>query len=58
WLDVEPKITDAFDYEKTLFDRTMRIGRLMLENSRRKPPKKRNKKNGVNHLWESSFNPT
>lgn len=44
WLDVEPKITDAFDYEKTLFDRTMRIGRLMLENSRRKPPKNRNKK--------------
>ncbi|MFT6337295.1 MAG: hypothetical protein ACJATI_004058, partial [Halioglobus sp.] len=42
--DVEPKITDAFDYEKTLFDRTMRIGRLMLENSRRKPPKNRNKK--------------
>lgn len=44
WLDVEPKITDAFEYEKTLFDRTLRIGRLMLENSRGQPSRDRNTK--------------
>ena len=44
WLEVEPKITDAFEYEKTLYVRTLKIGRLMLENSRGKPSKDRNTK--------------
>ena len=44
WLEEEPTITDAFEYEKRLFERTLRIGQSMLVNSRGKVPKDRNLK--------------
>lgn len=44
WLDVEPTITDAFAYEKTLFERTLKIGKVMLESSRGKLSRDRNTK--------------
>jgi hypothetical protein len=44
WLSEEPTITDAFEYEKRLFERTLRIGRSMLVNSRGQLPKDRNAK--------------
>ncbi len=44
WLEIEPKMTDAYEYEKDLFERTLRIGRSMLTNSRGKLPKDRNAK--------------
>ena len=44
WLQEEPTITDAFDYEKRLFERTLRIGQSMLVNSKGKVTKDRNTK--------------
>jgi len=44
WLQEEPTITDAFEYEKRLFERTLRIGQSMLVNSKGKLPKDRNAK--------------
>jgi hypothetical protein len=44
WLAEEPTITDAFDYEKRLFERTLRIGQSMLTNSQGKLSKDRNTK--------------
>lgn len=44
WLEEEPKIKDAFDYEKRLFERTMRMGKAILERGQGKLPKDRNTK--------------
>jgi len=44
WLAEEPTIKDAFEYEKRLFERTLRIGRSMLENSQGKISRDRNTK--------------
>ena len=44
WIDEQGTITDAFEYEKRLFERTMRIGRIMLENSSGKVSRDRNLK--------------
>lgn len=44
WLKEEPHFTDPFEYEKSLFERTLRIGKSMMENSRGKLPKDRNAK--------------
>ncbi len=44
WLEEEPTITDPFEYEKNLFERTLRIGRTMLVSSQGKLSKDRNTK--------------
>jgi hypothetical protein len=44
WLTEEPSITDAFEYEKRLFERTLRIGRSILTNSQGQLSKDRNTK--------------
>ena len=44
WLTEEPTITDGLDYEKRLFERTLRIGRSILINSQGKLSKDRNTK--------------
>ncbi len=44
WLDIEPTFTDAFEYEKDLFARTLRIGKSMMVNSQGKVSKDRNTK--------------
>lgn len=44
WLTEEPTITDAFDYEKHLFERTLRMGRSILTNSQGHLFKDRNTK--------------
>jgi hypothetical protein len=42
WLEVEPKITDAFEYERSLLERTLRIGKSILEQSSGKLSRDRN----------------
>ena len=44
WLDEQDSITDPFEYEKNLLERSLRIGRSMLENSTGKISKDRNVK--------------
>jgi len=44
WLEVEPKFTDPFEYEKSLFERVLRMGRTMVEHSQGKVSKDRNQK--------------
>jgi hypothetical protein len=44
WLELEPNITDAFEYEKSLFERTMKIGHTILVESKGKQSKDRNTK--------------
>ena len=44
WLEVEPKFTDAFEYEKSLLERTLRIGQTILSESSGKLSKDRNTK--------------
>jgi|GEM_PF-3835997 hypothetical protein len=44
WLEEEPTIRDAFQYEMRLFERTLRIGKSMLQHSQGKLPKDRNAK--------------
>lgn len=44
WLEIEPTITDAFEYERSLFERTIRIGKTMLERSQGKVSVDRNTK--------------
>lgn len=51
WLEEEPTIKDAFDYEKRLFERTLRIGQSMLVHGQGKVPKDRNAKKSVDHIW-------
>jgi hypothetical protein len=42
WLEAEPKLTDPFEYEKSLFERTLRIGQVMLEQGQGKVSRDRN----------------
>ena len=44
WIEEEDRITDAFDYEKRLLERSMRIGGIMLAGSKGKLSKDRNAK--------------
>jgi len=44
WIEEEETITDAFDYEKRLLERSMRIGGIMLAGSKGKLSKDRNTK--------------
>lgn len=44
WLEAEPKFTDPFEYEKSLFERTLRIGRAMLEQGQETISRDRNSK--------------
>lgn len=44
WLEEEPKIKDPFEYEKQLFERAMRIGKVILEQGQGKVSKDRNLK--------------
>ena len=44
WLEVEPKFTDAFEYERSLFERTLRIGHTILTESKGRISKDRNTK--------------
>lgn len=44
WLKEEPHFTDPFEYEKSLLERTLRIGKSMMENSKGKLSKDRNTK--------------
>ena len=30
WLEDEPKFTDPFEYEKSLFERVLRMGKVMM----------------------------
>ena len=53
WLEEEGKITDAFTYEKQLFERAMRIGKTMLEGSQGKLSKDRNTKKSLDDIWQS-----
>ena len=44
WLEIEPKIKDAFEYERDLLCRTLRVGQGMITLSQGKIPKDRNAK--------------
>ena len=44
WIEEEDTITDALDYEKRLFERSLRIGGVMLAGSKGKVSKDRNAK--------------
>lgn len=44
WLVDEPTFTDPIEYEKSLLERSLRIGKAMLEQSQGKLPKDRNRK--------------
>lgn len=44
WLEEEPTIRDAFQYEMRLFERTLRIGKSMLQHGQGKLSKDRNAK--------------
>lgn len=44
WLNLEPTITDAMEYERTLFSSTLNIGHTILQHSRGKLPRDRNAK--------------
>jgi hypothetical protein len=51
WLEIEPKIKDAFEYERDLLSRTLRIGQNMITLSQGEIPKDRNaKKKFTPHL--------
>ena len=47
WLAEEKSITDPMEYEKRLFERTLRMGRTMLTESRGELSQDRNKKKGL-----------
>jgi hypothetical protein len=44
WLEEEPNIKDAFEYEKRLFERTLRIGKTILSHGQGTLSKDRNTK--------------
>jgi hypothetical protein len=53
WLEIEPKINDAFEYERDLLDRTLRVGKGMITLSQGKIPKDRNAKKSLYRFWTS-----
>lgn len=44
WLECEPKFTDPFEYEKSLLERVLRIGKTMAVHSQGKVSRDRNQK--------------
>lgn len=44
WVEEEGKIKDAFEYEKKLLERVLRMGKTMMEESGGKPSRDRNTK--------------
>jgi hypothetical protein len=44
WLEIEPKFTDAFEYERSLLERTLRIGQTIIQESGGKLSRDRNLK--------------
>ena len=44
WLSVEPDFTDAFEYEKSLYERVLRMGKTMMLHSQGKISRDRNQK--------------
>ncbi len=52
WLDEHDSITDPFEYEKNLSERSLRIGRSMLENSSGKISRDRNVKKNLDGIWQ------
>lgn len=48
WLEEEPKISDPIQYERRLLERSLRIGKAMLERSRGEVSVDRNKKKRFN----------
>lgn len=44
WLEVEPKFTDPFEYEKSLFERVLRMGKTMILHSQGEVSRDRNLK--------------
>ena len=44
WLEVESKFTDSIEYEKSLFERVLRMGQTMIQHSHVKVSRDRNQK--------------
>ena len=50
WLEAEPKFTDPFEYEKSLFERVLRMGKTIMVHSQGEISRDRNQKKSPDHF--------
>jgi len=53
WLAAEPNFTDPFEYEKSLLERVLRMGRTMVQYSQGELSRDRNQKKSLDDIREA-----